>query len=286
MKSTAYLADVLLNPATSHSEEEPDCASSRVFKTKSYFEHLYAPGNEHLTARVRAVLERSGPSKSPAVVPGGFPWETLPKGTKVVDVGGGIGVACHKIMKENPFLKFTVQDLPAMNEGAVAYWNTNEPKAIADGQVTIQAHDFFAPQPVNDAGIFLLGRVLHNWKYSKAVEILKRLREAAVPGKTRVVAIDLVVRYVCTADWKLVPGAEDIVFEEFGNGEVPEGLLPNLGRAGAESYYYDISSMATMNSKERTLGDHIQLMEAGGWKIKKIYTPGGGGASHILAEPI
>ena len=36
------------------------------------------------------------------------------------------------------------------------YWNNHAPKAIADGQVTIQAHDFFTPQPVVDADIFLL----------------------------------------------------------------------------------------------------------------------------------
>ena len=30
------------------------------------------------------------------------------KGTKVVDVGGGLGSACEEIMKKNPFLRFTV----------------------------------------------------------------------------------------------------------------------------------------------------------------------------------
>jgi len=51
-------------------------------------------------------------SESSTVVSGGFPWKTLSEGTRIVDVGGGIGIACHEIMKKNPLLKFTVQDLP------------------------------------------------------------------------------------------------------------------------------------------------------------------------------
>ena len=38
----------------------------------------------------------------------------------IVDVGGGHGTACQKIVKKNPLLKFTVQDLPSVAEGAVA----------------------------------------------------------------------------------------------------------------------------------------------------------------------
>jgi 16S rRNA G1207 methylase RsmC len=47
-------------------------------------------------------------------------WETLPEGTKIVDVGGGIGTACREIMKKNPLLKFTLQDLPGVTDDAVA----------------------------------------------------------------------------------------------------------------------------------------------------------------------
>ena len=57
MKSSAFLADVLLDPATSHSEESSDTASSRLFKTRSIFEYTHAPGNEYRNARVQASLE-------------------------------------------------------------------------------------------------------------------------------------------------------------------------------------------------------------------------------------
>ena len=54
------------------------------------------------------------------MVPGGFPWEALPEGTKIVDVGGGIGTACHEIMKKKSLLTFTVQDLPSVTDHAIA----------------------------------------------------------------------------------------------------------------------------------------------------------------------
>ena len=121
------------------------------------------------------------------------------------------------------------------------YWNLHEPKAIANGQVTVQAHDFFSPQPVDGADIFLLRYILHDWSNPKAIEILKRLREAAVPGKTKLVVIDGIIQYACAIDQKKIHGAEDIVFEGSDKkGEVPAGLLPNLGKAGARNYFLDL----------------------------------------------
>ena len=44
--------------------------------------------------------------------------------------------------------------------------------------------------------------------------------------------------------------------------------------------------LALFNGQERTLGDHIQVMEASGWKIRKIYSPDGRRISHVLAEAV
>ena len=119
MKTSAFIVDALLDPVTSHSEESSDAPCLRLFKTKSYFDFIYAPGNEYLKARFQAGMGVFASSESETVVPGGFPWETLPKGTKIVDVGGGVGSACREIMEKNPLLKFTVQDLPEVTEQAV-----------------------------------------------------------------------------------------------------------------------------------------------------------------------
>ena len=44
--------------------------------------------------------------------------------------------------------------------------------------------------------------------------------------------------------------------------------------------------LAKLNGQERTLGDHILVMEASGWKIRKIYSPDGRRISHVLAEAV
>jgi hypothetical protein len=63
-----------------------------------------------------------------------------------------------------------------------------------------------------------------------------------VPGKTKVVVIDGVIQYACAFDREKIPGAEDIVFGESDTKrEVPAGLLPNLGRAGARNYCLDLT---------------------------------------------
>ena len=91
-----------------------------MFKTKNFFDYLYAPGNEYLDVRFAAGVGHLASTECSTVVPGGFPWETLSEGTRIVDVGGGIGTASHEIMKKNPLLKFTVQDLPSASEQAIA----------------------------------------------------------------------------------------------------------------------------------------------------------------------
>ena len=40
------------------------------------------------------------------------------------------------------------------------------------------------------------------------------------------------------------------------------------------------------NGQERTLKDHIEVMEASGWKIKKVYSPVETRVSHIVAEAV
>lgn len=117
MKSSSFLVDTLLDPATAHSEDTSNAACFRVLKT-NFFDHIYAPGNEYKAARFHSAMSTFSSPESSVVVPGGFPWEELPKGTRVVDVGGGVGTACREVMKKNPLLNFTVQDLPSVAEQA------------------------------------------------------------------------------------------------------------------------------------------------------------------------
>lgn len=63
-----------------------------------------------------------------------------------------------------------------------------------------------------------------------------------MPGKTKVVVIDGLIQYACALDKEKIPGAKDIAFEGSDKkSEVPAGLLPNLGRAGARNYCLDLT---------------------------------------------
>jgi hypothetical protein len=125
----------------------------------------------------------------------------------------------------------------------VQFWDEQIPGSVESGRVTVQStsikpgqdrvetnvnwlqdHNFLETQPVKDADIFLLRGVIHNWSTPYAIQILKNLRESAVPGKTRLLLIDLIVQYACTDDTMSdIPGADSIA------QKVPEPLLPNLG---------------------------------------------------------
>ena len=62
------------------------------------------------------------------------------------------------------------------------------------------AHDFFTPQTVKGAEVYLMKYIIHDWSDEYAVKILRRLREAADPQKTRLVTIDRAVQYACRGE--------------------------------------------------------------------------------------
>jgi hypothetical protein len=88
-------------------------------------------------------------------------------------------------------------------------------------------HDFFQEQPVKDADVFVLRAIIHDWSDSYVIKILKRLRDAAVLGKTKLLLMESVINYACRG---LPRGLEDIVNIDKVTPYAPEPLLANLGR--------------------------------------------------------
>lgn len=102
-----------------------------------------------------------------------YDWESLPSNTTVVDVGGGSGSMSIALAQRFPHLKFIVQDLGyAVEQGA-----SNLPEELHD-RIKFQVHDFFDPQPVNDADIYFLQDVLIDHSDEKAQLILTHLANA------------------------------------------------------------------------------------------------------------
>ncbi|KAI0064272.1 O-methyltransferase [Artomyces pyxidatus] len=279
MKISSYLPETLLDPEYGHSVSPNKAAFHKAYNTKSdLFQWLEEPGNESRLARFGTAMEGSKSMSPPNAILGGFDWAGLKNGSKVVDCGGGVGTQAMALFRSYPHLRFVIQDRPPVIEHAVQYWNDLIPDAVTAGKVELQGHDFFGPQPVKDASVFLLRVVIHDWPDDFAVKILRRLREAAT-SETKLVIVEQIVSYAC---------------EEVGVGahsgalRAPAPLLPNLGQAASAVYYTDMQMMICLNAQERTESHFRELMERGGWKVVAVHygAPFALNAHKIVSVPL
>jgi hypothetical protein len=104
-------------------------------------------------------------------------------------------------------------------------------------------HDFFTPQPVKHAAVYLLRVVLHDWPNAFAQRILLRLREAASED-TKLLIADFVLPLACADDFSVSDELEEVGLENIQGAEkilAPSPLLPNLGKASANAYWMDLT---------------------------------------------
>ena len=146
-----------------------------------------------------------------------------------------------------------------------ASWNSKVRMFTTDGFLSDSSkpvQDFFEPQPIKNANVFLLRMILHDWSDKYCAKILRHLRDAAAPY-TQLVIVDNLLSYACVDDsLKDIPGAEVPL--------PPAPLLPNSGHAAAIAYWEDLLMLQLMNGKERTIADLRVLLEQTGWKLVRI----------------
>ena len=107
---------------------------------------------------------------------GGFGWGSLAKAT-VVDVGGGHGPVSIGLAEAFPDLKFIVQDLPSVLEGAPA----SLPAALK-GRVSFMAYNFLEEQPFKGAEVYFFRAIFHNWPDDYCIKILRNQIPALIHG--------------------------------------------------------------------------------------------------------
>ncbi|KAF1969842.1 S-adenosyl-L-methionine-dependent methyltransferase [Bimuria novae-zelandiae CBS 107.79] len=95
----------------------------------------------------------------------GYPWEPINSGT-VVDLGGSNGDAAFAQAKRFPGLNLIVQEPPEV------VVNSQEEEGL---NVKFMTHDFFQPQPVEDADVYFYRWIFHNWPNKYCVKILQAL---------------------------------------------------------------------------------------------------------------
>ncbi|KAJ7244419.1 hypothetical protein B0H12DRAFT_1129472 [Mycena haematopus] len=268
--------------------------------------------NRFRLERFGKAMAGTGSWEAPGAVLHGFDWASLPRGSVVVDVGGGIGSTSMLLASAyadvdaggGGGLRFVIQDRPVVVEMGEKAWRAKCPELLDSGIVRFQVHDFFTPQPVTDAAVFILRVVLHDWPDAFAQRILLRLREAAVPH-TKLVLADFVLPLACVDDFGVgegETGAGDSGVKRDGLEDkererepqvagaekmlAPAPLLANLGKASANAYWMDLTMQVTFNGQERTLREIVALALSAGWKVVRVTKAPGSLFGHIIAVPV
>ncbi|KAK3390367.1 S-adenosyl-L-methionine-dependent methyltransferase [Podospora didyma] len=104
--------------------------------------------------------------------------------------------------------------------------------------VDVQVHNFFEEQPVKGARFYYLRNILHDWPDDKCVVILSQLKAALAEGS-------------------------QILIDEM--------VLPNES-VPWEASVIDLTMLASLGSRERTVAEWTSLLDAAGLEAKEIYT--------------
>lgn len=171
------LAAIELNPSVSEPTQTGFCVSNNTTDIEPMFVTF---GKSPLRAKRMGgamVSLTGGEGYEVSYLLDNYDWASLDaKSGTIVDVGGSHGFVCVDLAKRYPNLKFVVQDLPKTINSAP----TLAPE-IAD-RITFQAHDFYTPQPVKDADVYLFRWILHNNSDKYALKILRSLIPALKKG--------------------------------------------------------------------------------------------------------
>lgn len=91
----------------------------------------------------------------------GYPWKDLPNGSKVVDVGGGVGAVTMGLAKTHTHLHYILQDLPqTIKQAQTEIWPAQAPDALKAQIISFKELDFFKESPVPDGDIYYVSRLI------------------------------------------------------------------------------------------------------------------------------
>ncbi|KAF8147448.1 S-adenosyl-L-methionine-dependent methyltransferase [Mycena galopus ATCC 62051] len=277
-KSAVYLSDSLSNP-------KGLLPFNVAYRTdEGLFTWFEGPENSYNVSRFAVAMKGTTALEPADLIFQGFDWSLLPHQGTVVDVGGGTGHQSMTIAKRYPHLRVVVQDLGSPIELAKAYWKECFPVHINNKMVDFNVHNFFTPQLIKSAAVFLLRHILHDWPDDRVVVILGHLRAAALPT-TRLVIIEKILPFASHEDveasrTKRIPGASR------PTAEFP--LLPNWGAATADLYLYDLTMHVLAGGMERTLEGFWDVLAQSGWKLVEVHhcRVAGSQLSQLIASPV
>jgi len=149
----------------------------------------------------------------------------------IVDVGGGQGQLLAAILAATPGSRGILYDLPWVVASAS---NLLRERNVAD-RVWVAEGSFFDSVP-SGADAYILKNIIHDWPDDKAVQILRNVRAAAVPGTT-VLLIELVI---------------------------PEHDRDFPGK------WADLEMLLNLGSRERTAAEYRELLSQAGFRMTRV----------------
>src|SRR6266478_947890 len=108
----------------------------------------------------------------------------------------------------------------------------SRPRGIKSAYLHRTVHDFFTPQPVQNAAVFLLRVITHDWPDESVTRILLQLRHAATP-QTKLILADHILPLACEDHSEDVGAIRTLA-------PPSSGLLPNLGKANTLVSWLDM----------------------------------------------
>ncbi|KAJ7124389.1 S-adenosyl-L-methionine-dependent methyltransferase [Mycena epipterygia] len=270
-KASAYAWETLADPATARSGDPTASPLARATGRAETLWTYYERPEEQFRHRRFDIGMQGVEAFQPAdAILKAYQWSSLPPKSIVVDVGGGVGTSCFTLAAKFPSLRFVVQDLQGVIGEAKRLWNTKMPTALTSGQVKLEVHDFFSPQPQTNASVFLLKHIMHDWSDDYCVKILAQLWEAATPTTTLLLQ-DSIIPLACHD-----PSAEDPhgIMGAVPN-EAPAPLLANYGGANDMVYHTDFAMFLMCNSQERNVMHLVELLGRTGWEVTAIHRQAG-----------
>jgi hypothetical protein len=169
----------------------------------------------------------------------------------VVDVGGGDGGLLARVLTRYHEARGVLVDLPEAIEKARDRLTAS---GLAD-RIEFAAGSFFDPGTVPaGADVYTLSRILHNWNDAAAVQILRRVREAA-PRRARLFVFEYLVE-----DPPAAASASD--------GGDADG-----GGAGTALNAIDLLMLVMLEGYERSEEQYRALLAQAGFEVRAVHAP-------------
>ncbi|KAK0540750.1 hypothetical protein OC842_000318 [Tilletia horrida] len=182
-----------------------------------------------------------------------------------VDVGAGAGHQALSIAPKLPGWEFVIEDLPeVIDTSAKELWHSSG----SQYKHRLVPQNFFEPQVIKGADVYYMKHIIHDWPDKECITILKHLREAADPARSRL----LISEVLMEAPLPPRPSSPSFSFTCSATSTTSPPLLANLGAGASMAHKLDMIMMTVLEAQERTQAEfEHNVLAPAGWKLAKIH---------------